>query len=106
MNLMDNWDEKITLIHQDNTKDKIGNPLTTKVNEVVVWAKRQPVTRSDFYESGQAGIRLEEIFVIHPYEYSGQNFVLYNNKRFRVVRTYEKDLEEMELHLEEKIGER
>ena len=110
---MSNWNEQINLVtngvlkDEDNNvvRDNIGKAISEE-QKVLVWAKREEVTRSEFYSAGLADIRIAETFIVHPYEYSGQYFVEFEGKTYKVVRTYKRSSEELELHCEEKIGDR
>ena len=37
------------------------------------------------------------MFVIKPYEYNAQEYIYYENNKYKVERTYEKNTEELEV---------
>lgn len=110
---MSNWNDQIELVmnvvkHDDKgevVRNQTGKPITEE-QATKVWAKVEQVTRSEFYRAGLSDIQIAETFVVHPYEYSGQSFVRFEGRKLKVVRTYKLNLEELELHCEEKIGDR
>ncbi|MEG0086611.1 MAG: phage head closure protein [Niameybacter sp.] len=78
------------------TKDGIGDmTVTPKYKEV--FAEKRSVKQSEFYQAHAQGLKPEIVFVIHPSEYEEQKGVRYKNKQYRVIRTYEKDYENLEL---------
>ena len=90
------YDYELVLIDESYTKDIIGNQIATKTETNILCAVKS-VGRSEFYNSAQAGLRPEIIFVIHPYEYNNQKKVKFNNQNYDVIRTYTNNFEELEL---------
>ena len=43
------------------------------------------------------GYKLSAMFVIRPYEYNAQEYIYYENNKYKVERTYEKNTEELEI---------
>ncbi len=100
------WDEEVTLLGAGRfQEDELGQQMPVQT-ETVVCCIRCPVSRQEFYLAGQNDIRVSEILIIHPYEYSGENEVVFQGKRLRVVKTYEVSMEELELTCSELLGNR
>lgn len=98
------WDDEVTLVgYTSFQEDDIGQQVPIET-ETTVCCCRMPVSRSEFYNAGQNGIEVSEILTVHSYEYNGENTVIFNGKRMRVIRTYRKNLEECELTCTERIG--
>lgn len=76
-----------------------------KQKERVVFAKKKSITQSEFYEAGRNGYKLSYKFVIKPYEYNGEKYILYNEEKHKIERTYEADSENLELICSKKVGE-
>lgn len=54
-----------------------------------VFAEIRSVGYNEFYAAKSAGIEPSIVFVLQDYmEYNGEKVVLFDSKRFRVVRTY------------------
>ena len=105
---MDNltWDDEVTLIAPgEYVEDDLGQQKMTEIETMVCCCER-PVSRQEFYSAGQSGIQVVKILIIHPYEYSGENEVIFEGKRLRVVKAYKINQEELELTCSEKLGDK
>lgn len=100
---MNTWSDDITLIQSGYTTDKFGNQVSKDIRRTIQ-ATRKNISRAEFYQAGQAGIRPSTMFVVHPYEYEDETKVEYNGKRYSVVRVYQLDDDELELYVERKIN--
>lgn len=87
------------------TYDAEGNEIQTRT-ERQVFVREESVSRSEFYNAAQAGLRPEVILILSEYiDYNGERLVKYHNKEYSIIRTYRApDENELELTLEEKIG--
>lgn len=100
------WDDEVTLLGVEGfTDDALGQQIPIQ-KETVVYCNRSPVSRQEFYLAGQNDIRVSEILVVHPYEYGGENLVLFRGRKLRVVKTYEISMEELELTCTERLGDK
>lgn len=106
------YDHELTLIRQTIPKDSNGNPLTDGIgnpiiNEVktVILCGLKSVSRNEFYNAAAAGLKPEIVFVVHGYEYNGERIVEFEDNRYRVIRTYMTDFEEVELVCEKVISD-
>lgn len=93
------YDHELTLIGQTYTEDEIGNQIPVET-ETVVLCGLKSVGRTEFYNAAATGLKPELIFVIHGYEYKGEQIVKFEGTRYRVIRTYATDFEEVELTCE------
>jgi SPP1 family predicted phage head-tail adaptor len=96
------YDYELTLIGETYTEDEIGNQIPVET-ETVILCGLKSVSRSEFYNAAVSDLKPERVFMIHPYEYNGEKKVEFEGERYRVIRTYQKDTEEMEL-IVEKVG--
>ncbi len=87
----------ITLKSVTEDKDKDGYQISKTEDAVTVFAEKKSVTRSEFYSAFQAGVSATAMFVVNSMDYTGQNVVVFNNKEYDVVRTYEADIDNVEL---------
>ncbi|MGF6356161.1 SPP1 family predicted phage head-tail adaptor [Paenibacillus sp. 4624] len=78
-------------------KDNIGNEIMIDPTETAVLCDLRSVGRNEFYSAATAGMAPEMVFVIHPYEYSGEQLVTFENVKYQVIRTYSDNDEELEL---------
>lgn len=98
------YDHELTLIRQEIVKDDIGNQIPKEI-ETTVLCGLKSVGRNEFYSAAVTGLKPELIFVIHGYEYNGEKIVKFEGKRYRVIRTYMTDFEEIELICEKVVAD-
>lgn len=100
------WDDEVTLLSSDGyVEDELGQQLPNEKG-ITIFCSRQPTSRQEFYLAGQSGVEVSETLIVHPYEYHGENALLFNGKRMRVVKTYPLSLEELELTCTESLGDK
>ena len=98
------WNHEITLIENKITgKDKLKQNIIEEVKTVLLCRKKS-ITRSEFYQANQAGIRPSLVVDIHSFEYDNQELAEFEGKRYRVIKTYPVDLETLELTMTEKLS--
>lgn len=64
-----------------------------------VFANKRSISQSEFFNAGQTDIKAEKCFVIYLHEYNDERFLIFENKKYSIYRTYEKD-EDIELYCE------
>lgn len=98
------WNNEITLIAKKITgQDKMKQNITEEVKTKLLCRKRS-ITRSEFYQANQAGIRPSLVIDIHSFEYDNQELAEFDGKRYRIIKTFPVDLEVLELTLTEKLS--
>lgn len=93
------YDHEVTLIRQKFTEDEIGNQIPVETQTTVLCGVKS-ITRSEFYNAAANGLEPEIVFVVHGYEYNGEKEVIFEDARYRVIRTYSENFEELELTCE------
>lgn len=93
------YDYDLKLIRQNFIEDEIGNQISSEIKTLVYCAIKS-VGRGEFYNAASNGLKPEIIFVIHNYEYNGEKEVQFEGKRYKVIRTYSSNFEEIELTCE------
>lgn len=96
-------DSTLKLISFTTTKDKYGMPIQTET-ATEIFCRVSSVSGSEFNAAQQNGIKPQWKFVIRSREYSGQNIVEFEAKRYAVYRTYRAGLDDIELYVEEREG--
>lgn len=99
------WDDTLTLIETTYDTDDLGQPIA-KETKTEVCCCRIPTPRNEYYKAGQNNIEVSETLTIHPYEYNGERIAVFGGKRMKIVRTYPKNLEELELTCTERLGDK
>lgn len=83
----------ITLIQQTRSVDDYGDPVITETTRDV-FAKLGSIGQKEFYQAHAVGLQPEIKFVLADYlDYDGEQIVLHNYQRYRVLRTYRKGQE-------------
>ncbi|WP_088825661.1 MULTISPECIES: phage head closure protein [Listeria] len=100
-----NWNDEITLVSTTMTMDEVGNQ-TPETSEIRILCEKKNVTRQEFYEASSSGFKPSLVVNIHPYEYSNETLVIFENLKYKVIRTYLIDMEHLELTCERDLGER
>jgi SPP1 family predicted phage head-tail adaptor len=90
------YNYELTLISEKIEYDNLGIPKKTE-DKTTVLCSIKSVGRNEFYSAATNGIRPEIVFIIHDYEYNGQTKVEFEGKKYRMIRTYSTDFEEVEL---------
>ena len=94
--MLNQFDDRIILRFTDWSI--VNGFSTNKVNDrVEVWAERQTANRQEYYLSQQAGIKVDVVFIVNVLDYNGQTAIEYQNVVYDVVRTYQKELDHIEL---------
>lgn len=97
------YDHELTLINYTIEYDEIGQQKKIETRTNILCAVKS-IGRNEFYAAAQAGLKPEITFVIHGYEYNGEKEVEFEGQKYKVIRTYMKDFEEMDLVCEKVIG--
>ena len=90
------FSEVVELIDLIPDVDDNGFEVNTEIN-TEVFADKKSIRSSEHYEAEKLGYKLSATFIVKPYEYTGQEYLLYEGKRYKVERTYQVDTEKLEL---------
>lgn len=96
------FDDLVKLISEEYTFDEIGRQISQRT-EKEVFARVESVSRSEFFNAGQAGLKPEYKVTVWTDEYGGELLVEYNEVVYAVYRTY-LDKDRTELYLRRKEG--
>lgn len=78
----------ITLVKESAAVDEFGDTVMTRVS-TMVFAQVKSVGMKEAYEAMTLGLKPEYTFVIADYyDYQGEEVVIYEEKEYRVLRTY------------------
>lgn len=80
-------DDVIYLVNENPQNHGVfNNPEETLT---MCYCRVQSVTRQEYYRARENNIEPVYVFVLSEYaDYDGQKIVIYNEKRYRVIRTY------------------
>lgn len=96
------WLDEVTLLTEKIIKDNIGNEIK-EFEENTVFCKVKSVSRTEFYSAAQSGIKPSLLFLVHNFEYENQNYVKYQDEKYKVIKTYLVDIDTIELTCEKVI---
>lgn len=91
------WRDVIYLIAQVEGENEMGDPILVDGEPRQVFANKKSVRQSEFYQAAMVGLRPELMFEVRTAEYQDEPKLRYNGKDYRIIRTYEKDSETIEL---------
>ena len=94
--------EQITLIAVENRK-YVKAYEQAEEKQWTVNADVKSPTRSEFYQSYKAGLKASVVFKVYTDELGNAEFVFYNNKRYKIIRTYITDVNYTELTCSEVV---
>lgn len=93
----------IGLVSKDYSQNDIGK--YTSVNTIKrVYCNVSSVSRAEWYEAGQQGLKPEYRITMFAYDYDGQEEVVFNGVHYSVYRTFLAANDEIELYVEAQGG--
>jgi len=91
------YNDVITLLTITEAPDTIGDIVET-ITKKDVFAEVRSIGMKESYEALAVGLKPEMAFVIADYyDYNDQEFIEYNLARYKVLRTYRKGSNELEI---------
>ena len=90
------FNEIVTLIIETHTINDIGDIIPVQAKRQV-FADKQSVRQSEFYQSAATGLKPELMFVVRSIDYQDEPKIEYNGKQYTVTRAYAKGAELTEL---------
>lgn len=94
------YDHELVLIEEDFVSDELRNQIRQEVSRKTVLCDVKSIGQNEFYNAAVAGFRPTIVFVVHSFEYDGEQTVEFEGEKYRVIRTYSLDSEEVELTCE------
>lgn len=70
-----------------------------------VFCNIKSVGYREFYEASAQGMKPEIILEMYSIEYNMQEYVLYNNVAYKVIRTYNKGVDKIEITLQRGVNQ-
>lgn len=86
----------INLVSITTETNNIGDSIEVQTSRQV-FANKKSIRQSEFYQAQAQGIRPEITFVIRQIDYSQEHILEYENKQYRIIRTYNQNDEFIEL---------
>ena len=89
---MANWIDEVTLIaikQPDEPTNENGFPNEPEETERTVFCNKRSISQGEFYKAQQAGKQVEAKVEVHTVDYEGEDLVVFEGKRYSVLKTYE-----------------
>ena len=96
-------DVVIDLIKETPQVDQYGVQRMTETARTV-FARRDSVTRNEFFGGGRNGLNPEAMFLVFAGDYEGERKCAYNGLTYAIYRTYETDDDYIELYVQREGG--
>lgn len=91
------YNDVITLLTITQTVNEIGDTVES-ISKKEIFAHVKSVGMKEKYEALNVGLKPELVFVIADYyDYDDQEHIEYDSKRYKVLRTYRKESNELEI---------
>lgn len=87
----------IYLIPKTPGENDIGDSLHNEGKPRRLLAEKKSIRQSEFYQAAATGLKPELTFVVWPHEYRGEDILKFNEKSYKIIRTFEKNHKELEL---------
>ena len=84
--------------------DDYGNEIKA-FSEKQIFCDTRSITRREFYDAAQAGLRPEVVLRMQKIDYEGEEEIEWRGKVYHVMRTYWDDADLMEIYLEERTAQ-
>lgn len=84
-----NWRDVLYLLTVDYIKNDMGD-LIEVTDERLVYCNKQSIRQSEFYQAQASGLKPELAFEIRSVEYENEKLLNFDDKEYRVMRTYDK----------------
>lgn len=83
------FDEVIYLMSETTTQDEIGNNIETEIPRMV-YANEWELSSSEYYAAASQGLKPERRWEIYSFEYQGEDELIHEDIRYRIIRTQKK----------------
>ena len=91
------YNDVISLLTITNSTNGMGDTVETIVKHEV-FAKVKSIGMKEKYEALAVGLKPELVFVLADYyDYDNQEYIEYEDNRYKVLRTYKKESNELEI---------
>ena len=86
-------DEVIYLLNITKDENEIGDPLI-KLTKNKRYANKLEIGQKEFYQAAATGLKPELKFEIWTHEYNNQLFIEYKGRNYKIIKTYERKIDE------------
>ena len=98
------WRDICYLCSETPTLDSKNRPKRSLVDRKV-FCNKKSVGSKEFYQASQQGIKPVLVLEVHTFEYKGETHIKFESKTYRLIRSYDKTDEIVELVCEALVNE-
>ncbi|MBR6619392.1 MAG: phage head closure protein [Clostridia bacterium] len=96
-------DKKVRFLQKTAHKQNSNGEFNTSTKSVEAFAELKAPTRTEFYQASQAGYRASAVIKVYRDTYNGAPFVRFDNRTYKIIRSYPVSALFMELTCEEVV---
>lgn len=93
--MLHHFDDQIQLVAL--THEIVDGFAVEHQTRTEVWADRKSVTRAEYYQATQSGVKADIVFTVNAIDYDGQSVVVCDDVEYDVIRTYQSELDHIDL---------
>lgn len=93
------WRNEVDLLTIKNDVDDIGDVVET-VTRNTIFCNEKSISQTEFYQAQAVGLKPQVKLVVKRVDYQNEQLAEYQGERFRVLRTFKSNSEDIELVLE------
>lgn len=97
------WNDEIILVSEKVVGEDRLKQAIVEEDKLTILCKKRSVTRTEFYQANQAGLRPSLVVDIRSFEYDNQKIAIFDCCRYRILKTYHVNNEILELTLMEEL---
>lgn len=86
----------IQLTEISESTNGLGDVIENRT-EREVYANKKAIRQSEFYQAAVIGLKPEIAFEVRAVEYNGEEFLKHDGKEYKIIRTFSKNFETIEL---------
>jgi SPP1 family predicted phage head-tail adaptor len=90
------WRDVASLVALVETQDDYGG-IVVNGTPRLVYVNQKSIRQSEFYQAMAQGLKPEIMFEIRAMDYAGEEKIIFESKDYKIVRTYSKNGEILEL---------
>lgn len=91
------WDYQLQLIGIIITENDNGFPVEKEGPKEPILANKLSIRSNEYWQAKNSGKELSLTFEVHPFEYEGEEKLLYDDEEFKIERTYHNEDDLIEL---------
>ena len=91
------YNDTAYLISQTDSVNDAGDPITIDGTPRLVYVDAKSVRQSEFYQAQAVGLRPQHMFEMRYDEYQDEPKLTFKDKPYRVLRTYRRNYDFIEL---------